>query len=69
MEPVSHYELALVEMHPKLVEALQECATALESEQMQAVWSYLYAHGYKYTGPTVDMVKIKSLLEECQIIL
>ncbi len=43
--------------------ALQQCVTALESEEMQSVWRYLFAHGYTYKGPVIDMVGIKKLLE------
>jgi len=47
----------------RLRAALKSCIDALDSKEMEGVWQYLYAHGYQYSGPVIDMNAARRALE------
>lgn len=47
---------------PELLEACKSLVAILSSAEMRAVWSYLYAHNYKWTGPVVNLDEIRGLI-------
>ncbi len=50
----------------QLRDALQLCVDVLDSDEMQAVWTFLHVHGYTYHGPKINMNKIRALLKDTE---
>lgn len=61
-QSVTRHKLVKPEVYDGLVKALRECVEVLQSDAMANVWSYLYAHGFKWTGPQLDMRKIEAAI-------
>ena len=52
----------LIAAAPTMLAALQDCVAALDSDAMQSVWPFLYAHNFQWTGPTVDMIRARAAI-------
>ncbi len=48
----------------KTQEALAECIDVLQSKEMLEIWTFLYAHNYKWTGKILPLENMKQLLAD-----
>lgn len=51
-----------VNAHDDMLAALQKCEAVLGSKELDGVFAFCFAHGYRYSGPSIDISAIRDAI-------
>src|SRR5258707_1617369 len=59
---VTPADMSLIAAAPELLEMAKKVIEVLDSKELQSVFSFCFAHDYKYDGPVVPMKELRALV-------